>query len=133
MIGAQRRTLGESAKRPAWTREPAPPSPTPERRVPAIEILVESPTVKELLHEGKTHELYGALKEGGYYGCQTFNHSLKVLYQDDLVTLDNAMAASDFPDELKRLCTKAGMERKCWTDPNTVVRVYEAEYFSEQR
>lgn len=70
-------------------------------RVPAIEILTETPTIRELLHEGKTHELYGALKEAGYYGCQTFNQSLKTLYQDDLITLDHAMAASDFPDELK--------------------------------
>ncbi|MBN1441796.1 MAG: type IV pilus twitching motility protein PilT [Planctomycetes bacterium] len=70
-------------------------------RVPAVEILVESPTISEILYEGRTHELYGALKEGSYYGCQTFNQSLKVLYQDDLITLDHAMEASDFPDELK--------------------------------
>ena len=36
-------------------------------------------------------------------------------------------------DFLRHLCNKAGMERKCWTDTNTVVRVYEAEYFSEKR
>jgi AmmeMemoRadiSam system protein A len=36
-------------------------------------------------------------------------------------------------DFLGHLCKKAGMERRCWTDTNTVIRVYEAEYFSEQR
>ncbi|HIJ55187.1 MAG TPA: AmmeMemoRadiSam system protein A [Deltaproteobacteria bacterium] len=36
-------------------------------------------------------------------------------------------------DFLGHLCNKAGMERRCWTDTNTVVSVYEAEYFSEKR
>ncbi len=36
-------------------------------------------------------------------------------------------------DFLGHLCNKAGMERRCWTDNNTEVRVYEAEYFSEKR
>ena len=70
-------------------------------RVPAVEIMVESPTVKDLLHQGKTHELYNAVKDGSYYGCQTFNQSLKKLYHDDMITLDHAMAASDYPEELK--------------------------------
>ncbi|HLU47080.1 MAG TPA: PilT/PilU family type 4a pilus ATPase [Planctomycetota bacterium] len=70
-------------------------------RVPAVEIMVNSPTIGELLSHGNTHELYTAIKEGGYYGCQTFNQSLKHLYQEDLISLDEAMAASDFPDELK--------------------------------
>ncbi|MBW1696216.1 MAG: AmmeMemoRadiSam system protein A [Deltaproteobacteria bacterium] len=34
-------------------------------------------------------------------------------------------------DFLKNLCQKAGMERNCWKDKNTMVKVYEAEYFSE--
>ena len=70
-------------------------------RVPAVELMIESPTVKELLATGKTVELYTALKEGDYYGCQTFNQSLKKHYQSDLISLENAMAASDYPEELK--------------------------------
>jgi twitching motility protein PilT len=70
-------------------------------RVPAIEMLIESPTVRELLHQGKTHELYKAVAEGAYYGCQTFNQALKKLYQEELISLDDAMGASDYPDELK--------------------------------
>jgi twitching motility protein PilT len=70
-------------------------------RVPAVEIMIKSPTVKEVLMEGRTHELYKALKEGEYYGNQTFNQSLKKLYQDDHITLDEAMTASDNPDEFK--------------------------------
>ena len=34
---------------------------------------------------------------------------------------------------LGQLCSKAGMERRCWTDAKTEIRVYEAEYFSEKK
>ena len=70
-------------------------------RAPAIELMVTSPTIKDLLAQGKTPELYNAVKEGGYYGCQTFNQALKKLYQEDEITLDHAMAYADNPDELK--------------------------------
>jgi twitching motility protein PilT len=70
-------------------------------RVPAVELMIESPTVKDLLAGGKTAELYDAIKEGEYYGCQTFNQSLKKLYQADQISLESAMAASDYPEELK--------------------------------
>ena len=70
-------------------------------RVPAVELMIESPTIKELLRKGATNELYAAVKESEYFGCQTFNQSLRKLYQDDLITLDSALAASDYPEELK--------------------------------
>ncbi|MBI4584596.1 MAG: PilT/PilU family type 4a pilus ATPase [Planctomycetes bacterium] len=70
-------------------------------RIPAVELMIESPVVKDLLTEGKTHELYTAIKEGDYFGCQTYNQSLKKLYQNDLISLEHALGASDFPDELK--------------------------------
>jgi twitching motility protein PilT len=70
-------------------------------RVPAVETMMRSPTVKDLLAEGKTNELYKAIKEGEYFGSQTFNQSLKRLYEAEKVTLDDAMGAADNPDELK--------------------------------
>lgn len=70
-------------------------------RVPAVEIMVDTPTVKELLHEGKFRDIYKAIKEGNYFGCQTFNQSLKELYQSDLITVEDALNATDNPDEFK--------------------------------
>jgi twitching motility protein PilT len=69
--------------------------------IPATEILLSTPTIKELLFNGKTRELYGALKEGAYYGTQTYNQSLKDLYMKEMITLEDAMAGADSPDELK--------------------------------
>ncbi len=70
-------------------------------RVPAVELMIQCPSVQDLLAAGKTRELYGAIREAGYFGCKTFNQSLKELYQNDLITLDDALAASDYPEELK--------------------------------
>ena len=70
-------------------------------RMPCAELMCATPTTRELLLHGKTRELYKALKEGGYYGCMTFNQSLKSLLERDLITLEDALHAADNPDELK--------------------------------
>jgi twitching motility protein PilT len=70
-------------------------------RVPAVEIMMATPTMNELLLQGKTNELYRAIKDGGYFGCQTFNQSLKTLYQKDHISLTEALLAADNPEELK--------------------------------
>ncbi|MBI2920416.1 MAG: type IV pilus twitching motility protein PilT [Planctomycetes bacterium] len=70
-------------------------------RVPAAEVMVRTPTIQELLYEGKFREIYKSIKEGAYFGTQTFNQSLKDLFQKDLITLEEAISASDNPEELK--------------------------------
>jgi twitching motility protein PilT len=70
-------------------------------RMAAVELMCATPTTRELLLHGKTRELYKALKEGSYYGCMTFNQSLKSLLERDLITLEDALHAADNPDELK--------------------------------
>jgi twitching motility protein PilT len=70
-------------------------------RVPALEIMISTPTIKEILTEGRTNELYSALQEGEYYGNMTFNQSLIHLYEQGHISLEEAMSAADNPDELK--------------------------------
>jgi twitching motility protein PilT len=71
-------------------------------RVPAVEVMLGTPTVKELLLEGKTRDLAVAVGEGhAHYGSQTFNQSLRGLVEDGLIEYEDALAAADSPDELK--------------------------------
>ncbi len=71
-------------------------------RVPAVEVMLGTPTVKELILEGKTRELATALEEGHeHYGSQSFNQSLAGLVRDNLIDLEDALAAADSPDELR--------------------------------
>lgn len=71
-------------------------------RVPAVEILLGTPTVKEMVLDGRTRELPQALEEGHeYYGTQTFNQSLVQLVREGLIDYEDGLAAADSPDELK--------------------------------
>jgi len=69
--------------------------------IPAVELMMNTPTVRDLLAEGRTRNLPKALAEGSYYGTMTFNQSLLKLYQTQCISFDDAMAASDSADELK--------------------------------
>ncbi len=71
-------------------------------RVPAIEILLATPRIKELLLEGQTKAIGQAVYEGNeYYGTQTFNQALRNLYKQGLISFEEAMINADNPDELK--------------------------------
>jgi len=73
-----------------------------QTRVPAVEIMLGTPTIRELLHEGKTLQLEKAIYEGAqYYGTQTFHQSICQLYRSGLISYEDALSASDNPDELK--------------------------------
>jgi twitching motility protein PilT len=75
---------------------------TSARMVPAVELLMSTPRTREILREGKTRELEKALTEGAeYYGSQTFNMSLLAHLQAGRISLDDALNASDNPDDLK--------------------------------
>ncbi len=82
--------------------------------VPAVELLINTPTVRELLEQGHTRLLPKALAEGSYYGTMTFNQSLIRLFQAGNISLEDALAASDNPDDLKmqmRGITQGSMAR----------------------
>ncbi|MBI5849844.1 MAG: PilT/PilU family type 4a pilus ATPase [Planctomycetes bacterium] len=71
--------------------------------VPAVELLMNTPTVRELLESGQSRNLPKALAEGAYYGTMTFNQSLIRLFEAGNIALEEALGASDNPDELKML------------------------------
>lgn len=70
-------------------------------RKPAVEIMTGSPTVRELLYAGRFREVGKAIKAGGHFGCQTFNQCLKEFFTKELVSLEEALRASDNPEELR--------------------------------
>lgn len=72
-------------------------------RIPAVEILVSTPTVKEyLLDPVKTLLVQSVIEEGyGQYGMQTFDQSIFRLYKDGMISYDDAIQAVSNPDEFK--------------------------------
>jgi twitching motility protein PilT len=76
-------------------------------RVPAVEVLVASANVKDLILKGKIDNIKEAIDQGKYYGMQTFEASLVDLYKNKLVTLEDAISmaanAHDFQLRLRKL------------------------------
>jgi twitching motility protein PilT len=70
-------------------------------RVPAVEILIATGTIKEcLLDPKRTPQIANAIAEGvAQYGMQTFDQSLMKLYREDLITLDEALRHATNPHE----------------------------------
>jgi twitching motility protein PilT len=72
-------------------------------RVCATEIHVPTPAVRNLIREGKTHQIYSALQTGGAHGMQTMDAALADLVRNHKITRELAEARSSSPEELRRL------------------------------
>jgi twitching motility protein PilT len=72
-------------------------------RVPAVEILINTPYIMECIIEPeKTKLIKDAIQEGvSQYGMQTFDQSLYFLYQKKLISYDEALKWASNPDEFK--------------------------------
>jgi len=70
-------------------------------RIPACEILVATPRVRELLREGRTELLPETLHDGGMVGMQTFTQALYQRYRSSEVDLEEALRYADSPEELQ--------------------------------
>jgi twitching motility protein PilT len=72
-------------------------------RVVACEVLTPTPAVRNLIREGKTHQIYSALQTGGSFGMQTMDASLAQLVRQHKITRELAESRSSAPEELRRL------------------------------
>ena len=74
----------------------------------AAEILVPTPAVRNLIREGKTHQIYSVLQTGGAQGMQTMDASLAQLVRAGKITRQTAEERAHSVEELKRLLSGAG-------------------------
>ena len=72
-------------------------------RVVACEMLVPTPAVRNLIREGKTHQILSTMQTGASVGMQTMDAALARLVREGKITQRLAEARSSTPDELRRL------------------------------
>lgn len=72
-------------------------------RIMALEIMVITAAIANLIREGKTAQIYSSIQTGAQHHMQTMEASLKELYQKGLITLDDAISKTSRPEDLKRL------------------------------
>ena len=79
-------------------------------RVAAMEILLASPLINDLILRGEIYELKEIMAKSNRLGMQTFDQALFVLYEDGTIAYDDAMRNADSRNEL-RLRIKLESER----------------------
>lgn len=77
-------------------------------RVPAVEIMLHSPRIKQLILKNRQDEIGQAIIESGESsGMQTFDRDLLRLFSDGVITKEDAMMASSRPNDLAILIQQA--------------------------
>ena len=72
-------------------------------RVAACEVMIPTPAVRNLIREGKTHQILSSMQTGSASGMQTMDAALATLVREGKITPALAMQRSSHPDDLKRL------------------------------
>jgi len=70
-------------------------------RVAAIEVLLNSPLISDLIRKGEVHEIKGVMQRSNELGMKTFDQALFDLYEADLITYDDALRNADSVNELR--------------------------------
>jgi twitching motility protein PilU len=73
------------------------------RRVPAVEVLLNTKHIQELINKGEIGQIKDAMEQSLAPGCQTFEQHLFDMYSSGRITKDDALANSDSPTNLNWL------------------------------
>ena len=72
-------------------------------RVAAVEVMLATSAIRNLIREGKTYQLGNAIQTGVQYGMQTLNQALSALYRLRTITREEALKRSNEPEELAEM------------------------------
>lgn len=72
-------------------------------RVAAMEVLLATPAVRNLIREGKTHQIISVIQTGAKLGMQAMDISLRDLNRKGLVTQEDALMRASDPENFLRL------------------------------
>jgi twitching motility protein PilT len=73
-------------------------------RVVATEVLVATPAIRNLIREGKTHQIYSAMQAGAKHGMATMDQHLAELVKKGKITYDVALEKCHHVEDFNRLC-----------------------------
>ncbi|GKS59417.1 twitching motility protein PilU [Nitrospira sp.] len=71
------------------------------RRAPALEIMLDTPRVKDLIKKAEVDTLKEAMEQGVEEGCQTFDYVLFKLYREGIISLEQALINADSANNLR--------------------------------
>ena len=72
-------------------------------RIPAVEIMIATPTISKLIEEGRPSQLYPVISEGNFWGMQTMNQCLVKFFKQGVITEEEAVMNAGNVTELKQM------------------------------
>jgi len=81
-------------------------------RVAAVEVLLNSPLIQDLIFKGEVHEIKGIMAKSRELGMQTFDQHLFDLYEQGLISYEDALRNADSVNELRLMIKLHGKESK---------------------
>jgi twitching motility protein PilT len=76
-------------------------------RACAMEILIGTPAVRNLIRENKPAQMVNAIQTGSSVGMISLDKALAAFVAEGTISLESAIEKSSHPDELKRMCSEA--------------------------
>jgi twitching motility protein PilT len=73
-------------------------------RIAAVEVMIATPAIRNLIREGKVHQMYSLLQAGRQHGMVTMDQSMADLVKDGKVAYDMALSRCNNVSDFNRLC-----------------------------
>ena len=83
-----------------------------EGRVPAVEVMLNTPLMADLIFKGNVHEMKELMAKSNEYGMQTFDQALFHLYEEGLITYEDALRNADSINDLRLRIKLQGKDAK---------------------
>ena len=76
-------------------------------RAVATEVMMATPAIRNLIRDGKTHQIYSSLQAGAQHGMHTLDQHLAELVRVGVITYEHAVEKSHSPADVARLCGRS--------------------------
>lgn len=76
-------------------------------RAVATEVMVATPAIRNLIREGKTHQIYSAMQAGTKFGMHTLDQHLAQLVKSNKITYEVGLEKSHSVEDFSRLCGRS--------------------------
>jgi twitching motility protein PilU len=87
------------------------------KRVAALEIMMDTPRIKDLIRRGEVDTLKEGMEQGVQEGCQTFDQALFNHYKEGKISFDQAIINADSANNLRLKIKLAGLKGDDETEP----------------
>ena len=88
-------------------------------RIPAVEVMINTPLMSDLIFKGDVHEMKGLIARSNEAGMQTFDQHLFLLYEAGLISYEDALRHADSVNDLRlriKLESKAAKQKNLLND-----------------